>query len=234
MTTTATAANDEMSKGLEDISELFQKNVVVKDRTYHFTTYKQCFVGSEAVDFLVSSGMAETREDAVQLGKALSAEFHLFEHVTHDHDFKDEPLFYRFLAANERGTFSVDASTGKTVAWSDFLAPVNASGGGSKSLLPKIQLPDFQTISPKDSHAVSQVWPLDEYNTKLLNHVHPPLWQDPPADNQDGSSRYDVVVIGAGAGGLVTAAGAAGCGARVAIIEEHLLGGDWYVNRKAS
>ena len=38
--------------------------------------------------------------------------------------------------------------------------------------------------------------------------------------------RYNLVVIGAGAGGLVTAAGAAGVGARVAIIEEHLMGGD--------
>jgi pyruvate/2-oxoglutarate dehydrogenase complex dihydrolipoamide dehydrogenase (E3) component len=35
-----------------------------------------------------------------------------------------------------------------------------------------------------------------------------------------------VVVIGAGAGGLVTAAGSSGVGARVAIIEQNLLGGD--------
>lgn len=35
-----------------------------------------------------------------------------------------------------------------------------------------------------------------------------------------------MVVIGAGAGGLVTAAGSAGVGGRVAIIEEHLMGGD--------
>lgn len=38
--------------------------------------------------------------------------------------------------------------------------------------------------------------------------------------------RYNLVVIGAGAGGLVTSAGAAGVGAKVAIIEEHLMGGD--------
>ena len=36
-----------------------------------------------------------------------------------------------------------------------------------------------------------------------------------------------MVVIGAGAGGLVTSAGAAGVGAKVALIEEHMLGGDW-------
>jgi NADPH-dependent 2,4-dienoyl-CoA reductase/sulfur reductase-like enzyme len=40
---------------------------------------------------------------------------------------------------------------------------------------------------------------------------------------------YDLVVIGGGIAGLVTAAGSAGVGARVAMIEAHLLGGDWYV-----
>jgi len=38
------------------------------------------------------------------------------------------------------------------------------------------------------------------------------------------SGKYNMVVIGAGAGGLVTAAGAAGVGARVALIEKNLLG----------
>ncbi len=38
--------------------------------------------------------------------------------------------------------------------------------------------------------------------------------------------RYNLVVIGAGSGGLVTAAGSAGVGARVALIEPHLMGGD--------
>ena len=38
--------------------------------------------------------------------------------------------------------------------------------------------------------------------------------------------RYNVVVIGAGSGGLVVAAGAAGLGARAAIVEKHRMGGD--------
>lgn len=38
--------------------------------------------------------------------------------------------------------------------------------------------------------------------------------------------RYNLVVVGAGAAGLVSAAGAAGVGARVAIIEKELMGGD--------
>ena len=41
-----------------------------------------------------------------------------------------------------------------------------------------------------------------------------------------GSGIYNVVVIGAGTAGLVTAAGTAGLGGRVALIERHKMGGD--------
>jgi pyruvate/2-oxoglutarate dehydrogenase complex dihydrolipoamide dehydrogenase (E3) component len=55
----------------------------------------------------------------------------------------------------------------------------------------------------------------------LLANAHPPDWQNPhPA------GRYNLVVIGAGTAGLVSAAGAAGLGAKVALIERHLMGGD--------
>jgi pyruvate/2-oxoglutarate dehydrogenase complex dihydrolipoamide dehydrogenase (E3) component len=63
--------------------------------------------------------------------------------------------------------------------------------------------------------------PPDAANQRLLAAVHPPDWANPtPAD------RYDLVVLGAGTAGLVTAAGAAGVGARVALVERHLMGGD--------
>ena len=61
----------------------------------------------------------------------------------------------------------------------------------------------------------------DPSDRTLLAQVHPTDWQNPtPAE------RYDLVVIGAGTGGLVSAAGAAGLGAQVALIERHLMGGD--------
>lgn len=63
--------------------------------------------------------------------------------------------------------------------------------------------------------------PWDEHNRELVANVHPPGWANPePAD------RYHLVVVGAGTAGLVTAAGAAGLGARVALVERHLMGGD--------
>ncbi len=58
-------------------------------------------------------------------------------------------------------------------------------------------------------------------NRELRSHVAPPDWRNP-----EPSGRYNLVVLGAGGGGLVTAAGAAGLGARVALIEKHALGGD--------
>ncbi len=66
-----------------------------------------------------------------------------------------------------------------------------------------------------------QVLPNDEHNATLVSNVHPPDWKNP-----DPAPRYNLVVIGAGTAGLVTAAGAAGLGAKVALIEKHLLGGD--------
>ncbi|HEX6865274.1 MAG TPA: FAD-dependent oxidoreductase, partial [Thermoanaerobaculia bacterium] len=63
--------------------------------------------------------------------------------------------------------------------------------------------------------------PRDEHNLRLIANVHPPDWVNP-----EPAERYHMVVIGAGTAGLVSAAGAAGLGAKVAIIERHLMGGD--------
>src|SRR6187549_2139821 len=63
--------------------------------------------------------------------------------------------------------------------------------------------------------------PLDEHNQRLLAHVHPDNWKNP-----EPAPIYDLVVIGGGTAGLVCAAGAAGLGARVALVERALLGGD--------
>ena len=63
--------------------------------------------------------------------------------------------------------------------------------------------------------------PLDDPNRQLIANVHPPDWVNPPP-----AARYNLVVLGGGTAGLVTAAGAAGLGAKVALVERHLLGGD--------
>ena len=63
--------------------------------------------------------------------------------------------------------------------------------------------------------------PRDRHDSELLANVHPPGWVNPTP-----AGRYNLVVVGAGTAGLVSAAGAAGLGARVALVERHLMGGD--------
>lgn len=66
-----------------------------------------------------------------------------------------------------------------------------------------------------------QVLPADEWNTRLVENVHPPTWQNPTP-----AGRYNLVVLGAGTGGLITALIASSLGAKVALIERQLMGGD--------
>lgn len=80
---------------LQSIAEDLRKNIEVKDRTYRFKTYSQCFVGSDAVQYLLSKNYAENVDDAISVGEGL-LQLGIFHHVTKDHGFKNEELFYRF------------------------------------------------------------------------------------------------------------------------------------------
>ena len=53
---------------LESVTERLEQGLEVKDRRYHLKSYKNCFVGSDAVQFMVSSGLTSTEEDALLLG----------------------------------------------------------------------------------------------------------------------------------------------------------------------
>ena len=61
--------------------------------------------------------------------------------------------------------------------------------------------------------------PDDVYDAKLLANVRPAGWKNPqPAPS------YNLVILGAGTAGLVTAAGAAALGAKVALVEKSRMG----------
>lgn len=66
-----------------------------------------------------------------------------------------------------------------------------------------------------------EVQPFDEHNRKLVENVRPPAWRNP-----QGTGRYNLIVVGGGTAGLTAAAGAAALGARVALVERELMGGD--------
>jgi pyruvate/2-oxoglutarate dehydrogenase complex dihydrolipoamide dehydrogenase (E3) component len=61
----------------------------------------------------------------------------------------------------------------------------------------------------------------DAHDRRLIENCHPSGWVNPTP-----AGKYNLVVVGAGTAGLVSAAGAAGLGAKVALIERNLMGGD--------
>ncbi len=61
----------------------------------------------------------------------------------------------------------------------------------------------------------------DAHDQQLIENCHPANRINPTP-----AGKYNLVVIGGGTAGLVSAAGAAGLGAKVALIERNLLGGD--------
>jgi len=91
---------------------------------------------------------------------------------------------------------------------------------GAEALAHQVSVTTDELVtSPADEKI--KVDPNDRHNMELVSNVHPPGWVNP-----EPAKRYNLVVIGAGTAGLVTAAGAAGLGAKVALVERHLMGGD--------
>ena len=78
-----------------------------------------------------------------------------------------------------------------------------------------------EKIVVMNHHDESLVLPNDEHNRTLVGNVHPSNWVNP-----EPAGRYNIVVIGAGTAGLITAVIAASLGAKVALIEKLLMGGD--------
>lgn len=185
-------SNEANLAGLRAAAKGMAAAIEVKDRKHRLKTYEQCFLGTDAVRHLVSVGAAEDEEGAVAIGQRM-LENGLLHHVVREHDFKNEPLFYRFREAENHGEHELDEE-GRVVSW-EGADPADA---------------------PEDAD------PTLSHNVQLLDHTHPRRWRDPAAPKE----RYNLVCIGAGVAGLVSAIVAAGAGARVAMIEENMMGGD--------
>ena len=75
--------------------------VSIADRRYGLKTHAKVFLGSEAVSWLIQHEKA-TLAEAIAIGQ-LMIEQNIIHHILDEHDFKNEPLFYRFyLDENDR------------------------------------------------------------------------------------------------------------------------------------
>ena len=190
----------------------------IQDRKHGFPpkTYLKCFVGREAVQVLIKEGFASDHQDALRIGNILLSAG-IFHHVQQAHPLRDDYLFYRFARDEDHGRVATKPD-GSKVSWADFLGSASPVADSLQPRLPDRddRLGEF----PSEDLKAIGVAPLDSHNARLLDHTHPAGWEAP-----DPTEKYNLVVIGAGTGGLVSAA-AAGLGARVALVESHLLGGD--------
>ena len=206
---------------LETLSAKVRGVLDIRDRRHGFPPrkYAKCFVGNEAVKTLVEEDIAHDEADAIRIGNLLLSAG-VFHHVQHAHPFKSAYVFYRFASDEDHGSKELKPD-GSSVSWSDFVSPLT-TGEDTTSLQPDIPERDPSLAQfPQDDLGATGVSPLDEHNIELLDNVRPKSWASPAP-----KPAYNLVVIGAGPGGLVSAAGSTGVGARVALIEAHLFGGD--------
>jgi len=80
---------------LQTLSEEIHRADLIKDRSHHLKKYPKSFLGSDVVKFFLDQGYASNVREAESLGQQLM-DADLIHHVTDDHPFKNENLFYRF------------------------------------------------------------------------------------------------------------------------------------------
>ena len=206
------------------MSEAMRLKIDIKSRKYHLKTYDNTFLGTDAVTWLMTYNDKEvvTLDDAIILGNQMIEDGLIYHAGNREKPFANEEYFYRFAVDDNHGKPKV-SSDGMKLSWAAATKHLPILGGEDNA-----KNTDYEAsarISGNDAFLQLpmdlDVFPMDEHNVALLDRVHPPKW-----DNPKHKSEYTLIVIGAGAGGLVTAAGAAGVGCKVAIIEEHLMGGD--------
>ena len=81
---------------LEGIKDLLRTHIEIRNRSFMKRVHRDCFLGSDAVDFMVRHGLSDSRSQAVQIGKRLCDE-KFFRPVGDNSRFKDAShLYYRF------------------------------------------------------------------------------------------------------------------------------------------
>ncbi len=94
---TAVSTAAELCKPSLVLRQLKSKGgVAVKDRTYLSKLYPQCFVGSEAVDWLCKFHKVKRHDAEIILNRLQNQD--TIEHVTHEHPVRDGNFFYRFVS----------------------------------------------------------------------------------------------------------------------------------------
>eukprot|EP01083_Nonionella_stella_P289046 983705_1 len=106
--------------------------VELKTRNWHFHEYTNCFVGKEAVSWMVANKLCDTRAHAVSLGQHWLNKKYI-KHVSDERAFDDANFYYQF---NDKMTSLVNKGTKKPDS-------PHETGNNNEQNLP--QIPRYQT-----------------------------------------------------------------------------------------
>ena len=89
---------EEETLTLYSMANKLSKGIECKTRKKNMKTYKNCFLGSDAVSYLVDNNFAASREEACALGHVLATHLCLFDCVTKSGKFLEDNAssYYRF------------------------------------------------------------------------------------------------------------------------------------------
>ncbi len=119
--------------------------------------------------------------------------------------------------AEDKSLQLLDDLLNKRISVADLMGPI----GGLPDLSPNASIPPGNKSEPLSAHTADFLPQDDAFNSELVSQIHPTDYVNPtPSDD------YDMVVIGAGAAGLISSIMGHWLGKRVALIERHSMGGD--------
>ena len=87
---------------------MMREEIELKDRKYHMRTYENCFIGSDAVKWMMEN-LEISRDEAIKLGQRLLFNNFIY-HVAKKEQFEDREYFYRFSdgTTKKSGIFDTD------------------------------------------------------------------------------------------------------------------------------
>jgi hypothetical protein len=141
---------------------------------------------------------------------------HLSLSISERMDFSRIDLLQEGETADSRAMMLLEELKAGKISVADLMGPISHL----PNLSPQVNIPPGdKSVFPAAKNA--EFFPKDAHNDLLEHHVHPHDYENPQPDD-----CYDLVVIGAGAAGLISSIMGAWLGKKVALIEEHAMGGD--------
>ena len=205
---------------LKLIDELLKKHIPKATHKYKFNSYPKSFTGAELVEFLKSkSEYVKCDESAIEVANILIKRGTIV-HIERDYkELKNDKTTYYMLLSDKKDQGHVPTQPGTSNNWKEGFKGLEHKILNA-DLINQTQLQSQTDFGQKNDTHIQEIL-VDEHNAELLDCVRPIRWQDPEPE-----PMYNMVAIGAGAGGLVTALGVAGVGGKSAICEKNLFGGD--------